>query len=655
MSKRLAHGRRIFLKEALTTATAAALVRPRVACATAPAVAAGPAVAEPNAALVAAETQAHAPMPSLSEAATTDSTHIGNPGSDFMVDMLRAVGIDYVAAMPGSTFRGIHESIVNYAGNSRPELITCTHEEASAAIAHGYAKVAGKPMACLVHSTVGLQHASMAIYNAWCDRVPMMVIAGNIEDASKRRNGVEWYHTAQDLGAMVRDYTKWDDMPLSLQQYAESFVRAYSMSITPPMEPVLIVADGELQERPIEHAADIVVPDVRPVAPPVASPDALAAAVELLRHAKSPVIVADRAVRTAAGMNTLIDIAQALNAPVIDLLARMNFPTNHYLNLTWQQGSLISQSDVVLALEVGDLWGVTGVVSDSIGRPAKRIARPDAKVISISTAYLYGKSNMQDAQRYSSATLAIAADAEASLPELLRILNASMTPAQKESAAARTEPLKQAFDAMRTAARNDATRGWDASPISTARLSQEVWNVIKDEKWALVSSSLFISRWPQRLWDFTEPYQYIGAEGGYGVGYGAPAAVGAALAHGRAGRIAVNIQTDGDLMVLPGVLWTAAHHKIPLLTVMHNNRAWHQESMHVQRMANRRDRGADHGTVGTVLNDPAIDYAAMAKSMGMWAEGPIEKPEDLGPALVRALAQVKNGRPALLDVVTQPR
>lgn len=175
------------------------------------------------------------------------------------------------------------------------------------------------------------------------------------------------------------------------------------------------------------------------------------------------------------------------------------------------------------------------------------------------------------------------------------------------------------------------------------------------ENWALVSSSLFISRWPQRLWDFTEPYQYIGGEGGYGVGYGAPAAVGAAIAHAKAGRLAVNIQTDGDLMVLPGVLWTLAHHKVPLLTVMHNNQAWHQESMHVQRMADRRDRGADKGTVGTVLNDPAIDYAGMAKSMGMWAEGPISAPEDLAPALVRAIAQVKSGRPALLDVITQPR
>jgi acetolactate synthase-1/2/3 large subunit len=651
MSKTPISGRRTFLKEAVATGTAAALIRPSGVGAAEPAQPARPSVSAPNAALVAAETQ----MPSLDEAPATDATHIGNPGSDFMVDMIRAVGIDYVAAMPGSTFRGIHESIVNYAGNRKPELIVCTHEEASAAIAHGYAKVAGKPMACLVHSTVGLQHASMGIYNAWCDRVPMMVIAGNIADAAKRRNGVEWYHTAQDLGAVVRDYTKWDDAPLSLQQYAESFVRAYSMSITPPMEPVLIVADAALQEEPIQNGHDISVPVVRPVMLPVASPDALAAVAALLRNAKSPVIVADRAIRSSAGMNTLIELAQTLNAPVIDLLARMNFPTNHYLNQTWLQTPLIAQADVILALEVGDLWGVTGVVLDSIGRPVKRLARPDAKVISITTAYLYGKSNEQDAQRYSSADLAIAADAEASLPGLLQAVRASMTDAQKTAVSGRTQKLTQSFDAMRSAARRDAARGWDASPISTARLSQEVWNVIRHENWALVSSSVFISRWPQRLWDFTEPYQYIGSEGGYGVGYGAPAAVGAAIAHRNAGRIAVNIQTDGDLMVLPGVLWTAAHHKVPLLTVMHNNRAWHQESMHVQRMADRRDRHPENGTVGTVLRDPAIDYAAMAKSMGMWAQGPITQPHELGPALVLALAKVKSGEPALLDVVTQPR
>lgn len=644
-------GRRSFLKDALITGTAAVLVKPNVGAAQPAAANKGPAVGQPSAALVASETQA----PSLDEAPATDTAHIGNPGSDFMVDLLRIAGIDYVAAMPGSTFRGIHESIVNYAGDTHPKLIVCTHEEASAAIAHGYAKVAGKPMACLVHSTVGLQHASMAIYNAWCDRVPMMVLAGNIADAVKRRPGVEWYHTAQDLGALVRDYTKWDDYPVSLQHYAESFMRAYTMSVTPPMEPVLIVVDAELQEQPIADSRDIFVPPLREVSPPVGSPDALGAAASLLCNAKAPVIVADRAVRTQAAMDTLVKLAESLNAPVIDLLARMNFPTNHYLNHSSLQTRLLAEADVVLALEVGDVWGLTGSVPDTISRPSKRRAKGDVKVISISTAYLYGKSNMQDAERYFSPTLPIAGDAEASLPGLLHAVLTTLTPAQRQAVDARAQPMRQAFERMRNNAREAATRAWDGSPISTARLSQEVWSAIRHEDWALVSPTGAISQWPQRLWDITKVYQFIGAGGGYGVGYAAPAAVGAALAHRDAGRIAVSIQTDGDLMVLPGVLWTAAHHGVPLLMVMHNNRAWHQETMHIQRMASRRDRHPERGTIGTVLHDPPIDYAAMAKSMGMWAEGPISNPADLGPALARAMAQVKSGKPALVDVLTQPR
>lgn len=572
-----------------------------------------------------------------------------------MVDLLRATGIEYVAAMPGSTFRGLHESIVTYGNNQKPTLIECTHEEISAAIAHGYAKVAGKPMACMVHSTVGLQHASMAIFNAWCDRVPMMVLAGNIADTDKRRNGIEWYHTAQDLGAMVRDFTKWDEAPVSLQHYAESFVRAYAMSVTAPMEPVMIVVDAELQENPIEHPEKIKVPKLRPVSPPVADPETLENAARMLLDAKMPVIVADRAIRTQQGMKNLVALAEMLNAPVVDLLSRMNFPTNHFLNLSGLQRNLLAEADLILALEVGDLWGLTGNVKDVIGRPWVNTARPGAKVISVTTAYLYGKSNMQDAQRYSSADLPVAADAEASLPGLIAKVAALMTPSRKTEIAKRAGQHKRAFEAMRKTDLQAATLAWDASPISTARLSQEIWNVIRHENWALVSSTFSISRWPQRLWDFTEVHQFIGGEGGFGVGYGAPAAVGAALAHAAAGRIAVNIQNDGDLMTVPGTLWTAAHHKIPLLTVMHNNRAYHQEAMHIQRMSNRRDRHPENGTVGSLLTGPDIDFAQMAKSMGMWSEGPISRPEDLGPALLRALEVVKRGEPALLDVVTQPR
>ena len=579
--------------------------------------------------------------------------HVEYPGSDFMVDCMRAGGIEVVALCPGSSFRGLQESLQSYDG--APRMIVCTHEEISAAICHGYAKVAGKPMACLVHSNVGLQHASMAIYNAWCDRAPMMVIAGNTLDATKRRPGVEWYHVAQDLGTMVRDFTKYDDTPVSLQHFAESFMRAQSISMTAPARPVLIVADGELQEEGVENGAALRIPKLAVPAAPTGDAQAVAAIAKWLAGASKPVIVADRAARTPAGMALLVRLAETLNAPVIDQLGRMNFPTNHYLNHTWLQGRLIAEADVVLALEVGDLWGLTNTVPDIVGRPSRRLIKPDAKVAAISTDYLYSKSNMGDLERYFSPDLPVAADSEATLPSLIAALERELTAAQKQTIAARRQPALDAFTQMRKQARDDAARGWDASPISTARMCQEIWGQIRNEPWALCSTSAFISRWPQRLWDITEHHQYIGGEGGYGVGYGAPAAIGAAIAHQKAGRITVNIQQDGDLMMAPGVLWTMAHHSLPMLTVMHNNRAWHQEVMHLQRMANRRQRHPDRARIGTAISEPFIDYAGLAKSMGVWAEGPITDPAKLAAAITRALAVVKSGKPALLDVVTQPR
>jgi len=376
---------------------------------------------------------------------------------------------------------------------------------------------------------------------------------------------------------------------------------------------------------------------------------------DMLLAAHHPVIVADRAARTAEGMALLVTLAEKLNAPVIDLLSRLNFPTNHVLNHSFLQPRLIANADLIVGLELTDPWGLVNTVDDIVGRPARRLIQPDCKVVSISAEYLSTKANQQDFERYLGADICIAADAQATLPILLTAIEQRLTPERQASIAARRPALEAAFHKMRDDARYEAARGWDASPVSTARLAQELWDKIKNEKWAVVSPTGFFGRWPQRLWDFTEYHQFIGAEGGYGVGYGAPAAIGAALAHKQAGRISINIQTDGDLMMLPGVLWTMAHHELPLLTVMHNNRAWHQESMHLQRMASRRDRHPERARLGTAIIDPAIDYAMLARSMGVWAEGPIEEPTKLSAVLARALAVVKSGKPALVDVVTQPR
>jgi acetolactate synthase I/II/III large subunit len=607
--------------------------------------AAAPAVKFPSAAATAAEALVPAALPASS----------GKPGSDFMVDVIRSLDLEYAAANPASSFRGLQESIVNYGGNRRPEFLTCMHEESSVAMAHGYFKIAGKPMGVLCHGTVGLQHASMALYNAWCDRVPVVVILGNIVDATKRRPGVEWLHTAQDAAAMVRDFTKWDDLPASLQHFAESTVRAYKIATTPPMAPVVVVADGGLQEAPIGDGESLSIPKFVTTAPPQGDTLAVREAARLLAAAQSPVIVADRLARTGEGIKLLVDLAETLNAPVIDQHGRMNFPNAHYLAHSERARALIGQADVILGLELTDYWGTVNAYTDNHERATTSRTKAGAKLISIGVGDLYTKSNYQDFERFTAVDLPIAGDAEATMPALIEAVKSALSAERRAAIAGRAEAMRKARAATIERDRAAAAYAWDASPISTARLSAELWAQIRSEDWSLVSRDTFLSRWPHRLWTMDRHHHYIGGPGGFGEGYGLPAAVGAALANRAAGRLSVNMQPDGDMMYAPGALWTAVHHKIPLLTVMHNNRAYHQETMHLQRLANRRNRGVDSAGVGTTIVDPNIDYAKLAQSMGMWAEGPIENPAELGPALKRAVAVVKRGEPALVDVITQPR
>ncbi len=642
--------RRDFLKGAAVTGAAALVPDAMAAQAPSPATPA-PAAQGPRAG--AAPTPARELDPGLDP----ESLVLDRSGGDFMVDVLKSLNIEYVASNPGSSFRGIHESIINYGGNKMPEFITCLHEESSVAMAHGYFKVEGKPMAVLAHGTVGLQHASMAIYNAYCDRVPVYILAGNSLDATMRRPGVEWAHSVQDAAAMVRDYTKWDDNPYSLPHFAESAVRAYKIAMTPPMSPVVIVLDGGLQEDPIqpEVASKLRVPRLTTATPPQGDAGAVAAAAQLLVNAQNPVIVADRLARTPAGIAKLVELAEALQAPVIDQHGRMNFPSKHPLNQTENGGPLIAGADVILGLELTDFWGTVNAFRDSLHRSSRSRIRTGTKLISITSVDLATKSNFQDFQRYPEVDVAMAADAEATLPQLTEAVRKLVTADRTTAFQARRTRLEQAHARGREAARNEAMHAWDASPISTARMAAEIWAQIKTEDWSLVSESGNSSGWVFRLWDFDKHYQHLGDSGGAGVGYGAPAAVGAALANKKYGRISVNIQGDGDMLYAPGVLWTAAHHKIPLLTVMHNNRGYHQEVMHIQRMANRHQRGITNWHIGTMIDNPNVDFAKIAQGMGVYAEGPITNPNDLGPAIQRALAIVKKGEPALVDVVTQPR
>ena len=574
-----------------------------------------------------------------------------------MVDVIKSLGFEYVAANPGSTFRAIHESLINYGGNSKPELLTCLHEESSVAMAHGYAKIEGKPMLIMAHGTVGLQHAAMAIYNAYADRVPVYILLGNILDPAFRRNDVDWTHSVQDCAAMMRDCLKWDDTPVSLGHFAESCVRAYKIAMTPPHGPVALIADLMLQEEPMpdRDRKRLKVPKLSPTSPPSGDSGAVAELARMLVAADDPVIITGRAARTPKGVALMIELAELLQAPVKDPAAfvqRMNFPSRHAL-----RGGNVADADFILGIEVPDFYQQLHTLTpiNRMGMESRRIAKVGAKTATISSQELLTKSNYQDFGRYNEVDLSIVADGEATLPALIEACKRLITPDRKRLFEQRGARLAEASKAAFDAAVEQAAFGWDASPISTSRLSMEIWNQIKTEDWSLVSDATFITSWPLRLWDFTKHYQYIGWSGAYGIGYGAPAAVGAALANRKHGRLSVNIQCDGDLNYAPGVLWTAAHHQIPLLTVMHNNRAYHQERMFVADMAARANRDVSRADIGNALTDPFIDYATMAKAYGVYGQGPIDNPNDLGPALKRAIEVVKRGEPALVDVLTQGR
>ena len=575
---------------------------------------------------------------------------VQHPASDFMVDVIKSLDIDYMASNPGSSFRGLQESIIAYGGNSKPEFLTCLHEESAVAMSHGYAKIAYKPMAVACHGTVGLQHAAMAVYNAYCDRVPIIILAGNHMEATGRRPGAEWSHAAQDCAKLVRDFTKWDDIPLSLTHFAESLVRAYKIATTPPMGPVVIVLDGHLQE---EETNGVVppIPPYTPTTPPQGESGAVREAARLLVNAENPVIITGRVAHTPEGMELMVELAEALQAPVVaGRGGRMNFPNDHYLSQSG--GRLVRQADVILGLEQTNFWSTVNSMRDLVHRDERRVVRDDVKLISIGVNDLFLKANYQNFQRFQPVDLSIGGDAQATLPSLIEEVKRQMSAQRRSRLADRAAGFRRAHAEAREQARKRAAYGWNDSPVSMARISMELWDQVKDRDWSLVGGGVAVSN----LWTINRHYHRIGGSGGSGIGYGSPASVGAALANREHGRLSVSIQKDGDFNYAPGVLWTAAHHNIPLLALMHNNRGYHQEVMHLQRMASRRQRGADGlAKIGNTFEDPFIDYATVAKGLGLWTAGPINDPNEVGPAIRRAIDVVDQGEPALIDIVCQPR
>ncbi|MBI4283630.1 MAG: thiamine pyrophosphate-binding protein [Chloroflexi bacterium] len=574
-------------------------------------------------------------------------------GSDMMADMLRRLGIDYAAINPGSTFRGLHDSIVNYLGNTKPEIILCNHEGIAVAIADGYGKVAGKPMAAIVHNVVGLLNATNAIYNSWMSDSPMLILGGTGPMAiEKRRPGIDWIHTALVQGNVVRDYVKWDDQPSSLAGVPDSFIRAYQIATTDPRGPVYICLDAELQETSLSEKVTLPPMERYPnPSPPQADTATINRVAKLLVEAANPVVIVGHMGRNPEAVASLVSLADLLALPVIDGGGSFNFPNTHPLDLTDAEKELLEEADVILALDVHDLSQHLQSTARYDTRLSSSILSPKCQVIHCTLHHLATRSWSQAYGKLVAVDIPVAADSALVLPLLTTACRRLLTEKRRARLKSRFDSLKAKHEAMRQHWQTVAANERSKSPIALSWLAKEVWEAVKDEDWALVSGPL--GGWARRLWDWEKPYQYVGGSGGLGCGLGY--ALGAALAHRPQGRLCIDFQPDGDFLFTPAALWTAAHHQIPLLVIMNNNRTYYNSELHQEITAKARERSVESKKIGTVIDGPAVDYAGLARSFGLYGVGPIEKPEELRPALEEAIRVVKDKQLlALVDVVTEP-
>ena len=573
-------------------------------------------------------------------------------GSDLIVDLLQRYGIEYVSLNPGATYRGLHDSIVNY-GKNNPQIICCPHEEIAVGMAHGYAKTTGRPMAAIVHDVVGLLHSCMSIYYAYLDRAPILVLgATGPMDVARRRPHIDWTHTANLQGNAVRDYVKYDDQPFSVDSIPDSFARGYSLAMTDPQGPVYLCYDAAHQEDPLDH--EVPLPDPKragPPAPPQGDEASLQRIAEMLVAAERPLLLAEYVGRKPAGFDRLVELAEALAVPVWDMNGRHNFPTRHPLCLT-EDEDYLKTVDLIVALDVRDIyWAITHL--DKVTRRTTYITPSDVKIAEIGLERTFISKWSVDFGKFMETDISVLADTALALPIVLRHARQLLAQQPQRQAAVerRRSEMAARHEALRKRWQKEAEADWDKSPLGTARLAAEVWEVIKNEDWVLTAGDL--NGWARRLWDFDKVYRHNGRS--LGTGTQISIALGVALAHKGTGRLVVDLQPDGDLMFDLGALWVASKYELPLLIVMYNNRAYYNDWEHQIRIARQRGTPVENAYIGMDIDQPAPDFASLARSLGWYAEGPIDRPSDVRPALKRALKVVKEGGRALVDTITQFR
>jgi benzoylformate decarboxylase/acetolactate synthase-1/2/3 large subunit len=575
---------------------------------------------------------------------------IARYGSDVVVDVLQALGVRYVAFNPGASFRGLHDSLVNYAAGT-PAILEVPHEKIAVGIAHGYAKATGEPMGVVTHDLVGLLHATLGIYYAHVDRTPIMVLGGTGPmDAARRRPWIDWVHSANVENSAVRDYTKWDDHPASVEALPDSLVRAYQVSMMQPAGPVYVALDAAVQEEPL---GDRKIPVTRVGPPPTRiAPDAeaLERVAQALVHARRPAVIAGYLARDPKAWDQLIELAELLAIAVVDTGLRLNFPTEHELNS--RPGDVLPDADLVLLLDVKDIGDHTGLLTKEArgGRPA---LAPDAKLMEIGFGDLGLSSWAADFGSWYQPDERVLADPAVALPLLLercRELVAAQ-PHASEGRAPRRRDVARLHATARQAWRDQADRQTGEGELPTvANLVKAVGAAISEHDWTLTAGTG--NDWASRLWNFDRPYRHVGRSLGTATQIGI--SLGVALAYRDTGKLVVDLQPDGDLLFDAGALWVASRHRLPMLVVMVNNRAYNNDWTHQRSVARTRGNPVERAGVGIVIDDPAPDFATLARAFDWHSQGPITRTDEIGPAVARAARVVlEERRPALVDIVCQ--
>jgi thiamine pyrophosphate-dependent acetolactate synthase large subunit-like protein len=556
-------------------------------------------------------------------------------GSDIAAEMLRRFGCPFISLNPGASYRGLHDSLVNHLGNETPGILLCLHEDHSVAIAHGYARVTGEPMACVLHANVGLLHGMMAIFNAWCDRAPVLVLGATGPVAiEKRRPWIDWIHTMRDQGGLVRDFVKWDDQPSSPESLVESLTRAWLLTRSHPMGPVYVCLDTGLQEAKLER--EPVWPDLtrmQPPLPPRPAKSDLESVAKLLEKSKRPLILAGRGARTENAWRARIRLAERLGACVMsDLKSGAMFPTNHPAHVVAPFNAfpqiareIMCEADVILSLDWIDLGGAL--------QQAGNAGKVAGKIVAASLDRHLHRGAGMEYQALAPADIFFPTTSDALVEDLLDALGPGERPVWHE-------PLR-------------ASSGKSTTPsITLHQIARGLRDNFDDPE--KITFTLLNRGWPTEIWPFTTPLSYLGKDGGGGLGSGPGLSVGAALALHGMGRHAISVLGDGDFCMGATAIWTAVRHRIPMLVLIDNNRSYFNDELHQENVARARGRNEKNRWIGLRLDEPPPNIAKLAEAQGAIGIGPVVHPADVAKAIAEGVGVLKSGGVCVIDFHVQP-